>query len=281
MTVKYPDALLEIRIQEIGPSLKSSTLCAGYELEKWRGQQLAENVFEWIPYVALDQESQLSFGISNFLELLNLACKHIYKTKKKANRGEIGEILLHIACVQQFKAFPVLCKLVLKTSPNDTVKGFDGIYVVPKKNDFEIWLGESKFYVGGKKAIKDAVDSIKTHILPDFIKAEKAMVTAHIDKNAPYYEELKSILKLKSSADVLLKKAVFPILIAYDSATCANHIEVCNEYVVSLKEEIAQLHSTFATSSTGLNLRFNLIFVPLNTKKIVVEHFDKLLEPHV
>jgi Cap4 SAVED domain len=87
----------------------------------------------------------------------------------------------------------VLCKLILKTAPNDTVKGFDGIYVVSTKDDFEIWLGESKFYKSPNRAIKDAVKSITTHILPHFISAEKAMVTAHIEPSVPFYKELKSI----------------------------------------------------------------------------------------
>jgi hypothetical protein len=256
-------------------------LCSGYELGTWRGEQLAKNIFEWLPFVALNQENQLAFAAHNFFEMLQLACKHVYETHKRANRGELGEILLHIACVEQFNAFPVLCKLILKTAPNDTVKGFDGIYVVPIKDDFEIWLGESKFYSKANRGIKDAVESISTHILPHFISAEKAMVSAHIDIKAPFYKELKSILKQKTSADILLNKAVFPIMIAYNSAACAKHTALTDEYVLALNEDILKLHAQFGTRSAGLTLRFNLIFAPLNTKKIVVDEFDKLLRPFI
>ncbi|MFY9839165.1 MAG: DUF1837 domain-containing protein, partial [Xanthobacteraceae bacterium] len=242
---------------------------------------LAKNLFEWLPYVALDQVSQLAFGAHNFFEMLEVACRHVYSTHKRTNRGELGEILLHIACVEHFSTFPILCKLTLKTASNDTAKGFDGIYVVPKQNDFEIWLGESKFYRQANRAIKDAVKSITEHILPDFITAEKAMITAHVDDKAPFFSDIKKILRQKTSADVLLKKAVFPVLIAYNSRACASHTDLTKEYVQELTRETKRLHDLFAKRAESLKLQFRLIFAPLSTKKTVVDNFDSLLRPYL
>jgi len=66
------------------------------------------------------------------MDKVSLAARHIYKTKKTESRGEIGELILHIACVQEFGASPVLLKLALKTSSNDTVKGYDGVHYVAR-----------------------------------------------------------------------------------------------------------------------------------------------------
>jgi hypothetical protein len=280
MANKYPDPFLEVRVQFVG-SWPTTSLCSGYEGGSWRSKRLARNLFEWLPYVALDQASQLAFAAHNFMEMLEVACRHVYSTHKRDNRGELGEILLHIACVEHFNSFPILCKLTLKTASNDAVKGFDGIYIVPKQNDFEIWLGESKFYRQGNRAIKDAIKSITEHILPDFITAEKAMVTAHVDSKTPFFDSIKKILRQKTSADELLKKAVFPVLIAYNSQSCASHTAVTEEYVQALARETNHLHDVFAERASSLKLQFRLIFVPLNTKQTVINNFDELLRPHL
>jgi hypothetical protein len=120
---------------------------------------LADHLFQWLPYAALSQENQLAFGSNNFVEMLRLAAAHIYKTKKTATRGEIGELMLHLACILHFKTIPVMCKLVLKTSSNDTVKGFDGVHLLPRDSSFELWLGESKFYTDPQDSIREAARS--------------------------------------------------------------------------------------------------------------------------
>jgi hypothetical protein len=57
-----------------------------------------------------------------------------------------------------------MCKLVLKSSSNDTVKGFDGVHLLPTKTGFELWLGESKFYADAQEAIREAVKSVEDHM---------------------------------------------------------------------------------------------------------------------
>lgn len=146
MPVEYPDAFLAVRVDHLDLSPPFAALCAGYDGGSWRADRLADHLFQWLPFAALNQEHQLAFAAHNFVEMLRLAAAHIYSTKKTESRGELGELLLHIACIVHFKTVPVVCKLVLKSSANDTVKGFDGIHLLPLDDGFEIWLGESKFY---------------------------------------------------------------------------------------------------------------------------------------
>jgi Cap4 SAVED domain len=150
-------------------------------------------------YAALNQENQLAFGSHNFLELLRNASAHIYKTKKTTTRGELGELLLHLACILHLGTVPVVCKLVLKSSSNDTVKGFDGVHLSRIPSGFELWLGESKFYLDPKEAIRDAIDSVKTHIAPAFLETEKAMIIGHVGNDIPHRDE---VLKLVQIANI-------------------------------------------------------------------------------
>lgn len=242
---------------------------------------MADHLFQWLPYVALNQESQLSFGKHNFLEMLSVAAAHIYNTKKTESRGELGELLLHIACVQVFKTIPVLCKLILKTSSNDTVKGFDGVHVVVKNDGFELWLGESKFYSDPKKAIRDAVKSVREHIVPSFLTVEKAMLIGHVAKDIPRRDEIIHLFKSQTSGDKLLDVSVFPVFIAYESETVSSFEKLSEKYVEELRGEVSKLKVYFKDKVENLPLRFQLIFFPMASKSDVIEGFDKKLKAFV
>ena len=159
-------------------------------------------------------------------------------------------------CVVHFNTVPVLCKLVMKSSANDTVKGFDGVHVLPLADSFEIWLGESKFYEDPKSAIREAVRSVQDHLLPAFITAEKAMIFGHIGKDVPYREAVVRLFKSQTSGDELLKLAVFPILIAYDSGTAREHRELCDDYTRQLEEEVRVSKQVFFRQSRWLDGSF-------------------------
>lgn len=217
-------------------------------------------------------------GSHNFLEILQRAAAHIYNTQKTKSRGEIGEILLHIACISNFNTFPILCKLILKTSSNDTVKGFDGVHVLAKDDDIELWLGESKFYSDPKSAIREAVKSIKEHIVPNFLNTEKAMIIGHIGHNIPQKEKIIRLFRRQTTSDELLKKSVFPILIAYESKSVASFTELTNKYCEEILSESKELRNYFSDQSKNLPLRFQLIFIPIESKSDVISNFDKRLE---
>lgn len=277
MPVTYPDPFLEVRCADLSPPFPTTGLCAGFEGGKWRAERLADHLFQWLPYAALNQEHQLGFGSHNFVEMLRIAAAHVYNTKKTASRGELGELLLHLACILHFGTVPVMCKLVLKSSSNDTVKGFDGVHLLPVGDGFEMWLGESKFYSDPEEAIRDAIKSVKDHLLPSFLTTEKAMVFGHVGKDIPHRDQVIKLFKSQTSGDELLSMAVFPILITYESVSVASFKDASDAYVQSLIAEVAKLRAYFGERATGLKLRFQLIFVPLGSKKDLIESFDKKL----
>jgi hypothetical protein len=278
MPITYPDPFFEIRVTHLELPAPAAALCSGYDGGVWRSARLADHMFQWLPYAALNQEHQLSFGSHNFVEMLKIAASHIYTTKKKANRGELGELLLHLACVLHFKTIPVICKLILKTSSNETVKGFDGVHLLVVNETFELWLGESKFFTDPKEAIRDAVKSVKDHILPGFLATEKAMIIGHIAQDIPHRNSVVQLFKSQTSGDKLLEMAVFPVLIAYESKSVASFTSVCDEYVNSLREETIALKAYFQETAKEIGIRFQLIFVPMHLKADVVKSFDKKLE---
>ncbi|WP_333815360.1 HamA C-terminal domain-containing protein [Tabrizicola sp.] len=275
---EIPSRFLEARCKCCEKETKALVLCAGYEGEAWRSKKLASHLFAWLPQVALDQARKDTFDVSNWEERIELAAAHVYRTKKTANRGEIGEILLHIACVQDFGTLPVLCKLVLKTSHNDTVKGFDAVHVVYSDDDFELWLGESKFYKDSKRGIDDAIKSIREHLLPTFLDTEKAMLYGHVPDHIPNAEKIRALFHKNTSSDILLKRSVFPVLVSYESKTVAGHKALSDTYVQELQAESDALLQYLEKEAVGIPIRIQVIFVPIFLKNDLIEHFDKKLE---
>ncbi|WP_260691936.1 HamA C-terminal domain-containing protein [Gemmobacter fulva] len=273
-----PDPFLEIRCTTVLGDHTAYTLCAGYEGDEWRAKKLAAHIFAWLPQVALDQTRRDTFDTGNWHERVELAAAHIYRTKKTLSRGEIGEILLHIACVQQFNTLPVLCKLVLKTSHNDTVKGFDAVHVVYTGDQIEFWLGESKFYKNPTAAINDALNSIRNHLLPTFLDTEKAMIYGHIPADFPKADEIRKFFHRNTSSDELIKRSVVPVLICYESKSVASSKKLTAEYSEALTKEIATLHNEFISKGLDIKITIQLIFIPMHLKTVLISHFDKMLE---
>jgi hypothetical protein len=279
MPIVFPDQVLEVRVNLPAPNCDLDAYCIGYEGGAWRAAALADHLFNWLPFTALNQEHQLAFNAANFVPMLRLAAAHIYNTRKTSSRGELGELLLHLIAVLHHGAHPVLCKLVLKTSPNDTVKGFDGVHLVSIGDDFELWLGESKFYKNPLRAIRDAVASVKIHILPAFLNAEKAMIFSHIAPDIPHRESILRLFRSQTSSDELLRKAVFPILIAYESSSVQRNSELCEAYTQMLKSEVENLKDSFSNASNAMRIRFRLLFVPVGSKNDLISQFDARLRP--
>ncbi|TAX87145.1 DUF1837 domain-containing protein (plasmid) [Rhizobium leguminosarum] len=278
--ITYPQPFLAVRVQELNSNPEIVTLCAGYQSEKWRAEQFAEDLMQWLPYAALSQEDQLSFGMHNYRELVHRASLHIY-SKKNESRGEIGELLLHQACIQYHNASPVICKLILKTSPNDVVKGYDGVFVVATGDDFEIWLGEAKFYTDADSAVQAAIKSIRDHFLDAFINAEKGMIVGHITPSTPFYDKLLKLFTSQASADDLFAKAVFPVLITYESTSVNTAKSVTEAFREGLRMEAVEISKKFGNFLSDKKINIQLILVPLLKKKLLLDAFDRRLGGHL
>lgn len=96
-----------------------------------------------------------------------LACEKL--RNHFSNEGELGEVLLYSFLEAHLKAPKVLTKLEIKTSPNDYVKGSDGVHLLKTgKNNFQLIFGESKLYSDLDAGVTEAFKSID-----GFLEAKK------------------------------------------------------------------------------------------------------------
>jgi hypothetical protein len=241
---------------------------------------LADHLIEWLPDFALKYSELERFGPHNGVALLREAARSIYTTDKYQNRGELGEILLHIAMRQVFKTAPAVAKFFFKDSANSTVKGFDAVHVVATGSSFELWLGEVKFYDDVTAAIADVVKELQAHTKRKYMRDECTLIAKKIDPAWPHADKLKGLLHQNTSMDEIFAAVCIPVLLTYDSATIAAYNAVSAAFEKDLAAEVRKHHKSFCSKNLPTNVKIHVFLIPLDAKKELVKAFDKRLRSH-
>lgn len=275
-----PLPFLELKVHELDLSLPVSALYAGYEGGCWRSKQLAEHTMEWLPEFCLDISELNNITSSNAVRMLRKAANLVYQTDKYKNRGEFGEIFLHIALRQICSSTPVVSKFFFKDSANSTVKGFDAVHIVKNGEEIELWLGEVKFYDDEKRAIRDVIEEIEKHVEIGYIRNEKIFLLNKINKDFVYYDILERLLDQNTSIDDLFDCMCIPILITYDSDVLKKYNKSTELFIKDAKDEILSIQQRIAEKITHLKLpvKVHLFLLPLQDKQLLVNELDKQLK---
>jgi hypothetical protein len=276
--VELPKPFLVSRFSDDQQNPRLNCVCPGFELKKWRFERLAAHLIDWLPDFAIrhdDLPPEIE-NITDYRKLIETAAERIYKTEKTQLRGEIGELLLHAICRQFSGTFPAISKIYYKDSSNDVVKGFDLVHTRHNKTDDELqlWLGEAKFYTSGPDAIGEAITSIRKHLEAGFLTSEKILLGGRISTDTPGYSRLKWLFDRDTPLDQIFQRLIIPILIAYDSASTSS-FEEGNSYDTALRKEFEIFQKSLARLPT--NISVYCFYFPMNSKKSLIESFDKKL----
>jgi hypothetical protein len=278
----HPSPFLEARGHQLEPAWGVTGLCAGYEGKVWRQKQLAAHVMKWLPEFALKHSEAEGLGHHNAVELLAKAARSIYETTKFQDRGEFGELLLHIALRQCFDTIPAVSKFFYKDARNDTVKGFDAVHIIAADKSLELWLGEVKFYSDIGQAIGKVCTEIEAHLERDYLRGEFVAITHKIDDSWQHAERLKKLLHPDTSLDKIFDCICVPVLLTYDSPTIKEFSEVSAEYVAKFEAEIGKHYETFrqraGTKKLPAKIKVHLFLLPLLEKASFVAALDSALK---
>lgn len=277
-----PEPFLELKIHNLASTPPISALCAGYECGKWRSSQLAEHAMEWLPEFCLTANELKSITSSNALKMIRKAAQLVYQTDKYKNRGEFGELFLHIILRQIYGSIPAISKIYFKDSVNNTVKGFDAVHIINIKDKFELWLGEVKFYKNARKAILDVIDEIQDHTTQDYLKNEKMLLLnkIDIDQKSPFHPILSKLLNPNTSLDELFDCARIPILITYNSKTLDKHKKTTEKFNLELEHEVMKFFDYFKNKTLNLNIpiKLHVFLLPLQGKSVLIKKLDEELK---
>jgi hypothetical protein len=274
---RIPDPFLEVRVKELNFKPGLIGLCAGYEAGSWRCDQLAFHLMEWLPDFALNYREREILASHNAYHQMVNAAKMVYGTKKTQNRGEIGELLLHIAIRQVFQTIPAISKIFYKDSTNDTVKGFDAVHVIVTATNLELWLGESKFYSDIHIAIRDVIKELNDHTERLYLRNEFLTITNKIESEWPYAKQLQKLLDPNVSLDDVFSCVCIPIFLTYESGVIGSNHAVTAKFLAEFDKEVREYYEIFAKKDLPKDIRIHLFLLPLKTKKELIDEFDQKL----
>jgi hypothetical protein len=255
-------------------------MCANYEEGEWRYRQLALHLMKWLPEFALKWSDRDGFDSATGVEQLARAAKLVYTTDLYDRRGEFGELLLHAVMRHEFNTEPAIAKLFFKDARNDTVKGFDAVHVVETLDgEFELWLGEVKFFDDISSAMSAAVAELKAHTERDYLKDEFALITNKLDPAWPLTERLQKALNYENvPLDQIFARVRIPVLLTYDSSTVAAHTSRTDEYVAAFRTEVLEIQTRFSEKELPTNFAIHLILVPLKEKRTLLDELNRRLK---
>jgi len=259
-----PSKLLQ-RIVDLPRPRPGIVLCPDFEFGSWRYKQLAEHLFDWLPDVALRPREREAY-LYEPNKTLARSCRRLFDTDEPSKRGEIGEILLHAACRQEFGTAPIVARLFYKMRTNDSVTSVDVAHVVMNDDgELELWLGEAKLYDNVQAARYKAFASIEPLWDPQFLTEMKALIGPKIDEKAPYEKELAWLFEEETSLDEIVRRIVIPICIAADFDDTKSATTRDSAYLQSVKDELAAAAS-YMEERIPAKVNFVTIFVPLDCK---------------
>lgn len=264
-------------VDDIGRAPALTGICAGYELGSWRVEQLATVLFRSLPDFCLRHSECSEITADNAMQLIAAAAKTVYQTEKFKNRGEFGELILHVALKQLFKTLPAISKIFFKDSANNTVKGFDAVHVIPTQSGLQLWLGEVKFYSDIAKAIDDVCEELDAHFSREYLRNEFLLIERKIDNAWPHAERLRSLMSESTSLDTVFEAVCVPVLLTYESPTTGSHTALTEQYKEELRVEFEKHYARFVSKNPLTNIQIRLILFPLKEKILLVNELHRKL----
>lgn len=279
MTLEPPDKFLNIVHRMDDGDVVGLVACAGFQLGQWRAKKLAEHLLNWLPHFALRPSEIEKIGPQNAFKLLKEAACRVFKKDAAEKRGEIGELLLHIIGITEYRAYAFVSRLFYKMRSNDQVTGFDSALVTydDKTEEIELWLGEAKFYQDTKGAIAAALASLKGHLEEGFLEETKILVGPKIESTAPGYEKLQWLFDDGNTLDELIERIVVPVLVASESEAAQSYDKDADKYRDLVIEEYDYVRGRFENAEIAGKVRIVVIYVPLASKEELEKCFIEKL----
>jgi len=218
----------EIKDKELNRKNKLNLFTLRVSNNEFVYSELVENLGNHLHYFALSRkEVKQLMDEGKIRTLVDRAKERLrdhrnMKGDKKAEGGEIGEILLYCFLESHLKAPKILTKLELKTSPQMFVNGADGVHLlkIDDKN-YQLVMGESKLIADLNTGITKAFASIAS-LLEDGGKKknfELQLVNSQLVKEAydeGMYNFLKNIIIPNANEDETNIDYSFGIFLGFD-----------------------------------------------------------------
>lgn len=186
------------------------------------------------------------------------------------NRGEFGELILHML-LRDFKGtIPLISKVYFKDSSGVPAHGFDTVHISP--NERILWLGESKFYLDGKKGVSKLLEDLYSHFQKDYLDEQFIIIKKNLECNSipqrdEWIKNLSECNKLRDKLDIIN----IPMLCTYENDIYTKFTNFYSDEAEGYHEmNVRELKSYFDSNNNHplkKNLNVILFLFPIKSKK--------------
>ncbi len=251
----------------------------GFEQNKFRLKPLVDVIIKVIPEFAFGYHEGKNVGLPNIIDKIRDAAILIYDTDKFKNRGEFGELILHLLLRDFCGTIPLLSKIYFKSARNDTVKGFDGVHIQNTKSK-KLWLGESKLYSDGVSGVKSLANDVKEHLKEDYLRREFSLISksGKIPKTIPNRDYWIRLLHEHQTLEKIFSTICVPCVCTYSSDIFKSHKEATEKYLEDFKKECSSLKKEFYSQEIKTNVEVILMLLPIPSKEELVKELHTRLK---
>jgi len=252
--------------------------CAGYQSGKWRKARLAKHLLEWLPDYVLTPEEKAALDPINAYRTLEMAARRFFAPDVAGERGELGELLIHLICVQEFRTRQFVARLFYKMRSNDQITGFDIVHVRYDEQDekIELWLGEAKLHSVFSDGVTAAIKTLKDHLDEGFLEESKALIGPKIPTNDRLYDKLSWLFDANVSLDELVDRLVVPVFVGSNCEVSGAIGDLPDNYEADCQARLATMQRRL-DKKYGKDLVIVSIYFPLNDKDGLTDEFESRL----
>ncbi|MFB1118783.1 dsDNA nuclease domain-containing protein [Dickeya dadantii] len=249
-----------------------------YALKKWRHENYAKHLIEWLPEFSLKASEIVNILAHNAEAILARSISTFSDSELPRDRL-IAELILHSILRSRQNSEPVACKVFYKSADKLSEFGNAHIVQMPDQDD-QLWLGLARLIKANDmdttlKQIREILDET---ISETVLSAEREIIISLREPlhHQPKADSFNQALHRNSPVDDMLNILCFPILLTYDSAALSSGW--LTDYVDNLKIEIETHFRTF-TSELPENIKqvkVLIFLVPMES----IEHLTKAFNAH-
>ncbi|WP_342400550.1 HamA C-terminal domain-containing protein [Aeromonas veronii] len=251
-----------------------------YSLKKWRHENFAKHLIEWLPEFSLKASEIVNILAHNAEAILARSISTFSDSDLPRDRL-IAELILHAILRSRQNSEPIACKVFYKSAGKLSEFGNAHIVQIPGQDD-QLWLGLARLIKANSMdaTLEQICEVLDETISETVLSAEREIIISLREPlhHQPKADAFNQALHRNSPVDDMLNVLCFPILLTYDSeALSSGWLE---DYINNLKTEIETHFSTFTTQlpENIKQVKVMVFLVPMESIELLIKSFNARCE---
>ncbi|MEJ8676302.1 HamA C-terminal domain-containing protein [Chromobacterium amazonense] len=251
-----------------------------YSLKKWRHENFAKHLIEWLPEFSLKASEIVNILAHNAEAILARSISTFSDSDLPRDRL-IAELILHAILRSRQNSEPIACKVFYKSAGKLSEFGNAHIVQIPGQDD-QLWLGLARLIEANAMdaTLEQICEVLDETISETVLSAEREIIISLREPlhHQPKADAFNQALHRNSPVDDMLNVLCFPILLTYDSEALSSGYVA--DYINNLKAEIETHFRTFTTQlpENIKQVKVMVFLVPMESIELLIKAFNARCE---